>query len=126
MTMTRRLTVAAMCVAVAALTGCMSDKQTEQMAKGYSEFIHQERSMPLQSIEFTDAGGTITYTNVKRYETRAPLDKLSIMPENPSVVRELVDGGVRLGAIGAAAYGIHTLSDSGGSTTINNAAPVAP
>ncbi len=127
--MKKTMTVAVLLGAalMAGVTGCMSDAQTAQMASSYEKFITQERYMPLQSFEFgTNGNGTVSYTGLVRFTTYAPLDKLSIMPDNPGVARELVDGAVRVSGIAAAAYGVHELSNSGGKTTINNNAPAAP
>lgn len=108
-------------LAIISLTGCMSDAQSQQVADSYQAFISQDRYMPLQTFDFgTNGNGTVTYTGLVSMRTYAPLDKLSGVPENPGTAREIVDGVVRVGAIGAAAYGVHELSNSGGSTTINN------
>ena len=119
----KKLLIIAAAAAMALTQGCMSDAQVKYMTDGYAKFIEQPRDMELSTVEFNEGGGTITYTNVKRWTTRAPLDKLSIMPENPGTAREVVDGIVKVGAIAGAAYGIHELSESGGTTINNVAAP---
>lgn len=120
--MKRTLTLALLACTAMILTGCMSDAQVKSAADSYKEFVRQERSMELQTVEFADQGGTVTLTNVKRFTTRAPLDKLSIVPDNPGTAREVVDGVVKIGAIAATYYGVKELAGSKGNTTINNAA----
>jgi len=120
---TRAIMIAAlMLAATVSLTGCMSDAQTKQVADSYGKFIEQERYMPLQVWDFgTNGTGSITYTGLVTMRVYAPLDKLSIMPENPGTAREVVDGIVKLGAIGATAYGLHELTSQGPTTsTVNN------
>jgi len=104
------------------MAGCVSDSQSKDIADSYAKFISQERYMPLQAWDFgTNGTGTITYTGLVSMRVYAPLDKLSVIPDNPGTAREVVDGIVKVGAIAGAAYGIHTLSGSGASTsTVNN------
>jgi hypothetical protein len=113
------LTLTALCII--AHTGCMSDSQSKDLANSYSEFVNQERYMPLQVWDFgTNGCGTITYSGLVSMRVYAPLDKLSLMPEQPGALREAVDGVVRVSGIAAAAYGVHELSNMKKTTTINN------
>jgi hypothetical protein len=103
-----------------AMSGCKSDAQWAKTTSAYKAFVNQQRTF--KSFEAAGQNMTFTISGATNISMSAPLNPMSAIPEDPGTVREIVDGAVRIGAIGAAAYGLHEAFDSTGDTTINNAA----
>lgn len=117
----KKLMIVASAAVALALTGCKSDAQWAETTSAYKAFVNQTRTF--KSFEAAGSNMTFTISGASSISMSAPLNPMSAIPEDPGTVREIVDGAVRLGAIGAAAYGLHEAFDGRGNTTVNNTAP---
>jgi len=124
----KRLTITALAATAMILaTGCMSDKQWEDTAKMHARYMAQARTY--KAVSLTGTNMTITLTGVTSMELEAPLNPLTVIPQAPEVVKDIVDGVVRAGTVAGATYVGHDLATrSVGSTsysTVNNNAAAA-
>lgn len=122
--MKRTLTLALLASTAMILTGCMSDKQWEDTRKMHAAYMRQPRSYDAVALRGTNM--TVTITGAAELVMQAPLNPLTVIPQAPEVVKDVVDGIVRVGTVAGATYVGAELVNEVGGDTINNAAAVTP
>ena len=106
------------------MTGCMSDKQWSDTKEMHANYMRQPRTY--QAVELSGTNMTIHLTGVTRLALEAPLNPLTVIPQNPEIAKDIVDGIVRVGTVAGATYVGHDLATrASGNTTINNNAAAA-
>ena len=105
------------------LTGCMSDKQWSDTKEMHANYMRQPRTY--QAVELSGTNMTIHLTGVTRLALEAPLNPLTVIPQNPEIAKDVVDGIVRVGTVAGATYVGSELATRAGNTTINNNAAKA-
>jgi len=102
----KTLTTLVLAGGMAALwTGCASSNAAQHIASAYSEFINQQRVY--EPVVYENVDEFIVRGKNMTVRMTAPLNPLSAMPQNPTVVDRVLNGAETMGRLGVMAYGIN-------------------
>lgn len=124
--MMKFMSMMAMALLALCMTGCMSDKQTAYAASTAKAYYEAPNVAELWSVTSKAGNGRITFENFDTFTMNTPVPPKNIIPRDPGVFAQVGDVIKTVAPYAAAAYLLHGEIGDGGSTTINNAAPVAP